>query len=231
MSKKLMLLALGALTALAMTALPSAASAGEFVQTCSGGGTCTGTVESTGIATLEEDGGLSVKCTTTTGTVSAPNNSSTGTLELTFSGCTEETLGTHCESTGQANGVIKTNQMVTHNVYIDPNKTTPGVLVTGANVTFRCPIVNINKTVTGNIIGHIENPNCGIAKANHTVEFAAGASTGTQKWTQVTTTGTVFDLITASSTGTNAEANYTTSSQVGTGHINWQGGKTVTFDC
>jgi len=227
MSKKLTLLVAGALTALALAALPAIASANTFTATCSGGAAnCTGTIESTGHATLEESSGLSITCTTTTGTTTQESGKSTGTAEFVFGGCTESVLKTQCNSTGTS-GQIKTNKLNTDLIYLEPNKTTPGVLLTGVNVTFSCPVVGLKKTVTGNVIGDIETPACGTASASHPVQFEPGATTGSQKWTTITTAGTIFDLITNNDAG----GTYATSSQTGTGHIKYPAGKTVTLNC
>jgi hypothetical protein len=223
MSKKMMLLAAGVLAALAFTALPSIASAGEFNATCSSGATCTGTVQSTGHATLESSGGLQVTCTSVTGSTSQTNNSSTGSANLVFHGCTESVFGTSC-GTG---GTITANSMVSHLVYLEHDKSVKGILLTNANVTFSCFGGFVKKTVTGSIIGEIENPSCGVAKTHHTINFEAGATTGSQKWTKITTTGTVYDLI----SNNHAGGAYETSSQTGTAHINYNEGKSVTLDC
>jgi len=226
MTKKLMVLAAGALAALAFMAIPSIATAGEVIGTCSSGATCTGTVEGTGHATLEESGGLRVTCTATSGTATQMNNSSTGTGKFVFTGCTESIFGTQCTNT-VTNGKIETNTMVSHNVILEKEPKVVGVLLTNANVTFNCPAVFSKKTVTGNLIGEIVNPECGVAKTKSTFNFAAGATTGSQKWTQVTTTGTVFDL----TTNNDAGGAYATSSQTGIGHINWAAGSSVKLDC
>jgi len=226
MTKKLMVLAAGTLAALAFMAIPSIATAGEFVGTCSSGATCTGNVEGTGDATLEDSGGLKITCAATGGTATQTNNSSTGTAKFIFTGCTESIFGTHCENT-ITNGKIETNTMVSHNVILEATPKVVGVLLTGANVTFNCPTVFIKKTVTGNIIGEIVNPECGVQKPKSTFSFAAGATTGSQKWTQITTTGTAFDL----TSNNDAGGAYATSSQTGIGHINWATGSAVRLDC
>jgi hypothetical protein len=176
---------------------------------------------------LEEAGGLKVTCTSTGGTVVQTSGASTGTASFVFKGCTESIFGTACNSLGAASGEIKSNVMNSDLIYIDPNGMTPGILLTGAKVTFACVGETVKKTVTGNIIGHIENPECGFARANHTVVFEAGATTGSQKYTQVTTTGTIFDLITNNDNG----GAYATSSQTGTGHVNYTEGKTLKLTC
>jgi len=125
--------------------------------------------------------------------------------------------------------VITTNSMASDLIYIDPletNKGTPGVLLTGVNVTFTCAAF-IKKTVTGNIIGHWENPQCGSSVASHKVTFSE-ISAGKQKYTQVTTVGTAFDLISNNDT---EPSEYKTSSQTGSGVLSAESSNNVKFTC
>jgi hypothetical protein len=210
MSKKLMLLAAGALTALAFAALPAVASAAEFPLHCETV-TCTSTI-SGGHAELRTAGSaVGITCTTSTGTASQPNNTTTGSVQLTFHGCKDTAFGGACTSAGQLSGTIKTNSMVSHMIYIEHNKGTPGVLLTGANVTITC-LFNIKKTVTGNVIGHWDAPNCGVTQSSHAVTFTA-VTPGNQKFMQITTTGTKYDLISSDHAG----GAYETASQAGKG--------------
>src|SRR5215213_3728141 len=98
MRKKLMLLAAGALAALAFAAVPTVASAGEFTATCGSGATCTGTVLGTGKAEFNDTIGLGVECANTAGTTSQTSGSSTGSVELTFTGCVDTLFKTQCKS-------------------------------------------------------------------------------------------------------------------------------------
>jgi hypothetical protein len=236
MNKKLMLLAAGALTALAFAALPALASAGEFVSTCEKGPgkVCTGSI-SGGPATLTDDSGSSlgkIECSSATGIATATGGSTTGTVELTFAGCQDEFLKTKCFNTGlQAEGKITTNTMMSHNVYLEPDKSVKGVLLTGTKVTFTCPSVGVTKTVTGDIIGEITNPQCTTPASTHTITFTTKSPipanpASEQKWTQVTTVGAIFDL-TSGAQGSDA----TTSAQIGTGAISWPVGEKVALDC
>lgn len=226
MNKKLMLLAAGALTALAFAALPALASGAEFSAECTGAATCTGTVVGNTNAELEDSTGLRITCTGTSGTTTMSGTSTTLTFSLTFTGCKESIFSTQCNSTGTS-GEIKTGNLTGHLVYIEPNKGTPGVLVTGVNVTINCPVVFTKKTVTGNVIGKFETPECGKAKTSHKVVFEASATTGTQTPIQVTTTGPFFDL----TSNNHAGGNYLTSTQVGTGTITYGAGTDVKLEC
>src|SRR5215216_5579315 len=233
MSKKLMLLAAGALTALAFAALPAVASAAEFEAHCSASATCSGTIAG-GQAVLQDDsGGLAgkVTCTTTTGTTTQTSTSSTGTATLTFDHCTAG-LGGECENEGVGTQKIVTNQLVSHLVIIHASPKVVGVLLTGINVTFTCHtfIGTVRKTVTGNIIGEITNPNCGVAKTSHTLTFAKTGPepADPQKYMQVTTAGTKFDL-TSGTHSPEPGSDSTTSSQTGTGTTSYTpAGTTVT---
>lgn len=228
--KKLAILMTGALAAFAVAALPAVATAGEFTADCESSTSCSATITG-GIATLTNSNNEKIECASTDGTATQTHNSSTGTTELTFTGCKERVsgFGFACNSPGAASGVITTNPMVSHLIYIDPltlNEGTPGVLLTGANVTFSCAAY-LKKNVTGNIIGHWTDPQCRMFAASHTVTFEQ-ISAGNQKYTQVTTTGTKYDLISNNDTELGA---YLTSSQTGTGTLTAENNNKARFTC
>lgn len=206
---------------LAFSVPPFAASAAEFNGTCSVAA-CRGTVESNEVATFEAASGLSMKCDKTTGTAVQNIASATGTVQLLFHDCSEEMFGSLCSSVGQPNGTITTSALVSHLVVLEANPKTVGVLLTGVNVTMFCLFT---VTLTGNIIGEISNPQCALVKATTSVRFAAGGGTGSQRWTQITTTGTVFGL----TTNNDAGGAYEGTSQTGEEKIKWGGN--VTLDC
>ncbi|HEY5941955.1 MAG TPA: hypothetical protein VIT89_03740 [Solirubrobacterales bacterium] len=188
MRKKPMLVA-GALSALALAALPAAASAGEYPTHCITE-TCSSTIAGPHLE-LRTTGGSLITCTSSTGTISQANHSTTGTAQFTFHGCKDPVFGTHCGNAGT--GTIKTNTLTSHNVYLEPSGSrTPGVLFTGMNMTV-CGFFGA-KTVSGGIIGHWENPNCGVTQNSHWLSFEE-VSAGHQRFKQVTTTGPVYDLI------------------------------------
>jgi len=226
MNTKLPPLVAGALVALILAVFPPIAAAGSFTATCSSGLSCSGVLEITGTLRLEESTGLAITCTGATGSASQTSGVSTGTAELTMTGCKESVLGTQCNSTGTS-GQIRTNKLTTDLIYIEPNKSAPGILYTGVNVTYSCPVVGLKKTVTGSIIDTLENPQCGVARSNHTTVFEFGALSGSQKHTQATTTGTVYDLITNNDAG----GAYNTSAIGFTLHVNWPAGILVTLNC
>jgi hypothetical protein len=236
MSKKLMLLAAGALTALAFTALPSAASAGEWENHCTSL-PCTFSIQSTGHTVFSTapdpaDGNAThtVTCTSTTGSGSQANlTSSTQTVQLLFHGCSEQDTFFHfsCNSAGQPNGTVTTNVLTSHNIWIDAAKKTPGVILTNNSVTFTCAGGFSNTTVTGNIVGELENFTCGKGTTSTTTVFNDTGVHG--QMAQKTITG-------VTAPGTELEANpehsnggYVSSAQRGTGHLNWN--QTVTPTC
>src|SRR5215203_1181394 len=201
MNKKMMLLALAAVSA-AMFALPAVASAGTWhLEPASGSTTITFTSHG-GTAELRTTSGQRVHCTGNSGS-GHYENTTTGTIELTFSTCTGP-FGAHCTTSGQAAGTIKTTKLPFHNIALEPaDKTKIGVLITSATggthfASFSC--LGINTAVTGNgIIGEVTAPKCGESKNTGTLVFAAN-SAGHQKWTQVTTSGTIYDLTSFGST-------------------------------
>jgi hypothetical protein len=226
MNKKLMLLAAGALAALAFAALPAVASAGEYTADCESGTQCQAAITG-GAAALGNTNGETVSCTSVVGTNTTTSGTSTGHIELTFRGCKETVtfFRFSCNNSALPSGELKTNRMTYHIVNLESaeNKT-PGVVITGANVTFNCAGAFL-KTVTGDIVGHIENPNCGNFQSATNVVFEA-TQHGQQKYTQITTGGSIFDLISNNDTGT-----YLTSSQTGTGTLTAEGGNNVKITC
>ena len=237
MKKKLMILAAGVLAALAFAALPAVASAGEYVADCEGAAVCTGTVAG-GATQLRNTASEGISCTAVNGTATATNGSSTGTLELNFTGCVETITGFKfkCNSPTGGAGEVKTGQMVTHLIYLEPNAQTPGIKITlpVAGVTFTCAGFS-KKTVTDKVIGHISNPNCKTFQQSHTADFAelkhpepGGIPTpGVQRWMTATTTGPTTDL---KSNNHNGGA-YVTSAQTGSGVITWAAGHKVNLTC
>jgi len=219
MNRKPMLLAAGVLTAIAFAALPALASGGEYEAHCIGGSTCVGEITG-GATSLESDNGDIITCSTVGGSTSFATTSTTGTVNLHFTGCREHvTFFTfQCNSPGSAAGTINVTGVTYHLVNLEHGGTTPGVKLTNVSVTFDCPGYT-KKTVTGSVVGHLENPAsfCNTATTTHAVNFQQGASTGIQKYMQVTTTGTQTDLIANNDSG----GTYTTAAQLGTGIIHW----------
>jgi len=225
MNRRSITLAVLAVSVLVLTALPGTAAAGEFIGHCESGATCTATTEATGIMELESISGERVTCTSMTGVSSFTSGGSTGTIQIRFAGCKESVFNLSCTSAGQAAGTITTNVMTVHGIYLEPNKTTPGVAVTGINVTLSCGGI-IFKTITGNLMGHIENPECGKFVSHHTVAFEKSA-TGQPKFKQITTAGAINDLIMNNDNG----GAYQTVAIVGTSHFTYPAANKVTLTC
>lgn len=222
-----MLLAAGALAALAFAALPTIASAGEYEAHCEGAAECTGTITGSH-AELNNDNNEAITCTITEGTTSFTSTSTTGKASLTFKECREQITIFHfkCNSPGLPAGHITVPNLVYHVVNLEHSpQTVPGIKFTDVNVTFECTGFS-KKTVTGSVVGEILNPAsvCEKSVSTHSVKFAQ-ASTGVQKWMQITTTGTKTDLI----SNNHAGGTYTTSAQIAEGTIHWS--KPVKITC
>lgn len=218
-----MLLASGALTALAFTALPSVASATEPQLHCTSS-PCKYTIENTGNSVFSTTDGDTILCTGVTGGGNASSlTGATGTVQLLFHGCKEQNtiFKFNCTGPGQPTGTVTTNEMVTHSVLISAG--TPGVLLTGTNVTFSCAGGFSNARVTGDVIGHIETPNCNTAVTHQTLQFEATGH-GQQKYKTTDTPGT-WDL----TSDKGEDTSYSTAAQTGTAHINWN--QSVTLTC
>jgi hypothetical protein len=199
MSKKMML---RALAVAALCAIPSAASAQEIhfknVTSFTGVG---------GAAFLTATNEPKISCTAT----SAPGSfnagsSTTGTVNLTFTGCSGELIGVkgNCNTTGDASGVI-TSSGVFH--LITTNTSKPGILLTPVTTTILC--IGFSRVeVTGKgVIGTITSPACGASSTELKVAFEAEGST--QKHLEYT--GVKYDLSadTENSAGETTGANVT----------------------
>jgi hypothetical protein len=188
--KKLMLLALAAVCAL--LALPSFASANPVHVSATGNFTVHG-----GPSKLERTDGNFTHGTTVTGTGSF-ENTTTGTVELTFHGVTSDSAGGSCASTGQPAGTVKTTKLPFHLVTL--NSGAPGILITALNnhfATFRCGPFQVQVAVNGNgIIGTITSPGCGGTsnKANVSFKPSSAGHQGHNSVTGVTygLTSTIF---------------------------------------
>jgi len=218
MNKKLMLLAAGALTALAFAALPTVASAEEYLAHCEVH-ECVGTITG-GTSSLVSDNGDTITCSAVGGGTTLTTTSTTGEANLHFTGCREHvTFFTfQCNSAGAAAGTINANGLTYHLVNLEHGGTTPGIKFTNVSVTFECTGFS-KKTVTGSVVGHLTEPAniCNKTVTTHTVHFEQGATTGSQKYKQVTTTGTETDLIANNDAG----GSYTTAAQIASGTIHW----------
>jgi hypothetical protein len=214
MTKKLMLLAAGALAALAFAALPAGASAEEVQAHCAAL-PCEAVVQSTGNAQLFDTNGNEVLCKKTTGSVKQEAlTSTTVKVSLTFDECNNT-----CENDGAGKIKMEPDPVTGHLITIvkgDPTKV--GVLLTNIHTTFKCAFGLITKTVTGNIIGTITNPQCGVAATHHTISFT---QTQNGHQTHKTWTGGTFDL----------DSNGVTASEIAEAHLNYAESNKVTLTC
>ncbi len=187
--------------------LPGVASAGEWTLDSVAGDKFSVTkVNST---VLRAQLAATVTCTGLSGE-GEYSTSTTGTIGLDLTGCTESSFGTKCQS-GETSGTISMKSKVFHNVIIGSpggafeggDENTPvGVLITGNSggstdlMSFTCGFGLLSVTVTGNVIGEVESPGCGSPRTTFNLNFEpASAGSSTQKYRQVTTTGTEFTLL------------------------------------
>jgi len=221
MSKKLMLLAVSAVAALAFAALPALAAAVPITDTSTGK-----TVNYTGTSgtTVLRSSFGNVHCTDDTNQGTFQNGSSSGTVEITFTGCTGP-FGEECENQGVGTGKITTGTSPTDLVYIKGFVKTVGVLVTppsgGVYATFTChSFIPLTVKVEGNgIIGHMSSPKCGETKGTFTISFTASGTT--QTYREIEGSSTVYSLT----------SNGNPASEEGTESGTISGGSTSTLTC
>jgi hypothetical protein len=225
MSKKLTLIVFGALAALALTALPGAASAKETALKCETGPPCTFTVAG-GVTTISSVSGDTISCTSVTGSGEAinlvSNETTTSRLSLKYHGCKETTtvFKFACTTPGQPSGTILSNTMTGHTVALPGIGTENGILLTDAKTTFTCAGGFARSTVTGNIIGENE-AKCGAAASNTQRWNFEATSHGNQAIK--TWTGLTFDLILATNHNETpaVTSGYETAAKVGTTTLTW----------
>ena len=200
MSKKLMMLAVAAVSAAAFI-VPATASA--IVPVHLTGGTPIGGTIAGGTARLSTTNGSTIHCGSVSGTANF-ENSTTGTMRLTFTGSCNG-FGFPCVSPGEASGSITTETLPFHLATIkrvaagvDETKI-PGVLVTPGPesrfATFTCAGGLIHVDVKGNgVIGRIESPACGAAHTTTANIVFEALSHGVQKYTTLEGTETEYTL-------------------------------------
>ncbi len=196
MSKKMMLLALAVA---ALFALPAAASAQEAH--ISGITNFTGHA---GAGSLAATGEPTIKCTTSTTTGKFDTGSTTtGSIELDFTGCEAEfgPFKFACNTSGSPSKTIKSSGTF-HVITINSK---PGLLVTPVNTTIICAGFS-NTTVSGSIIGTITSPACGASSKTLTAVFN---SSGGPTQEHITYTGVKYDLSATTSGGSPVTAGLT----------------------
>ncbi len=132
------------------------------------------------------------ECTSVTGS-GRYETATTGKIELTLHGCFGP--GVACTSLGQPSGTITSSEMEFHNVFLEPEKGKPGILITAKEGRFAAFACNgFAMELSGNgLISEMATPECGKASKTSTQLYEA-ASAGNQKWMQVETGGTKYDL-------------------------------------
>jgi hypothetical protein len=192
----------------AISALPASASAGVWHLEPSSDFTGTG-----GETRLTDTLGAMV-CTSATaaGVYATPT---TGFISLHLHGC--KSGGANCTSKNEPTGTVSTAALPFENILLEANPQTAGILIKpgivdnmpaageGLFTEFICGLTPT--AVRGNgLLGDITGPKCGESGKVLTVEYTSSVQ-GTQRWLQITTTGTKYDL--TSKTGM---AGYMTSS-------------------
>lgn len=189
MKQKLLSLTLAAVVA--STAVPATASAGGWDIDPQGGTFPLSFTVSGGVVRWVTSS-TTLECTSVTGT-GHYETSTTGALELTFHGCAS--INFTCTSAGQATGTVKSRELQFHNVFLESDKSRLGLLITaneGRIASFACNGAAME--ISGNgVISEMSSPGCGKTSQTATELFEA-SSPGNQKWTQIETEGTKYDL-------------------------------------
>jgi hypothetical protein len=213
MSKKLMPLATGVLMALSLAAFAGTAAAQETKLKCEGEGACTFKA-SGGVSSFSIEGGDTVKCEGVSGEgavtgLNAERESSTGTVQLLFTGCREQnTIFQFACSNTATSGSVTTNVMTIHGIALSSG-TKAGNLTTNAGVTFTCAGGFGSTQITGSIIGESES-SCGTNTS--TVHKGVFATTGDGAQALTAYTGSTFKLEGKTShTGSGTYANFAAS--------------------
>lgn len=227
MSKKIILLALAAVSA-AVFVLPATAMAAEEDVALHISPVPAGPVPVSGGATsLSNVEGETIDCKEVNGSATF-ENSTTGHLTLTFSGCFATTVfgNISCNSSGQTSGTIKTTENLPFHLVTAKHASTgaevPAVLITSLGTeehfaTFACGGFVTDKVTGKGIIGEIENK-CGSKSKETFINFAI-IKHGEQTYrTVVGTPNTEYDL----------KGNGATAAQTGTGTVKFTEETTLT---
>ena len=211
--KKLMLLALAAISALLV--VPTFASAAPIhAQTHAGGNPGAFTVTG-GTSQLVRTSGSGSHGEAVGGSGTF-ENTTTGTVKLTFHKVTSA-LG-NCGSTTEGHaelaggGTVTTTTLPFHLVTLPGGQ--PGILITSANghfATYRCGGITINVNGTG-ILGTITSPACGGTSSNAVLSFSQTAGVQNHK----SYTGATYNL-TSTILGSTVESGMTATAAIGFG--------------
>lgn len=188
MSKKMMLLTMAAVGALA--AMPAAGSAQEIH--IDGVSSFTG-VSGGGILLASGEPKIQCKGGGITGSFDS-GSSTTGKITLDSTGCTAEFLGikANCNTSGAESQTIASSGAF-HLITVNSK---PGILVTPVATTIICPGFS-NTKVAGNIIGTLLSPACGASSTSFALAFTATGSTQDH----LEYTGVKYDLTSQTGSG------------------------------
>lgn len=122
-------------------------------------------------------------------------SATTGEVQLTFHGCTYLGLSTWtCTTPGQPTGTIVSATKSFHNVYLEPDKSKRGLLITGPNPgeAFKTPLMTFaclggSYTVGGSLIGELVKPSCGATGKELSVSYEKKAEGIGQRWRYIET--------------------------------------------
>jgi hypothetical protein len=122
-------------------------------------------------------------------------SATTGSIETTFEKCGVTWGGSSlpCNTVGQSSGTITFAESTFHLVYLTEGKTVPGVLITPPTGGLFSNTSCMGEVRGAGYMGSLVAPSCGKASSTFTVAYEVNAS-GTQKYRQVTGTGTLFNL-------------------------------------
>jgi hypothetical protein len=199
-NKKIMLLALGAVTAimLAVPAMASAITPLHLSPTPAGAQT----IHANSFARLSTTDGTTIVCNGFSGSATFESGGTTGNMQLQLGGgCTRSPGGGTCTNEGLASS-IKTTTLPLHlaTVQHSGGVVSPGVLVTPAAgehiATFTCHIgfLTLESVLkAGGVIGTITGPGCGARSKQVTIVFQA-ASHGIQTHKKLAGTATEYSL-------------------------------------
>jgi hypothetical protein len=202
MSKKMMLLALAAVSAV-MFVLPAAASANWGVTPTKASFT------GTGPGSLSAAGEPTITCEGTNTATGAYTDGTTGTLSLHFTKCHIVVffITLPCSNTGNVKDATITTSGTFHNVTITNGKR--GVLVTPANTTVQCE--NTNKiAVTGNVIGEVTKPTGACPVKTKELVLSFTLTSGSQTHKTIDGSGTEQDLTATTEGGSPVTAGLST---------------------
>ncbi|MGN6201008.1 MAG: hypothetical protein ACTHNY_01195 [Solirubrobacterales bacterium] len=156
------------------------------------------------VATFSAAGGPTYSCTQSTDYWSWKEGTN-GQLKTTLTGCGLTYLGSRmeCNSSGQAAGVIKFNNLGFTLVYLDAAKTKFGYKLTpesGSVVAeFACGGGFYNYKWTGSVLGQITEPALNVSSLSG--KFSLTATGATQTYQQVEGTGTAYHLYSSQNGG------------------------------